>query len=130
MTSGSQIRAAPGWPDINVAAIMVALAVQGAVTVVRQSFYEVLFAVVTRPLKCCPAFARKHPPSTNNSALPISRKRSIAPRPSKRGRASDGACARIQYSRKARSATNLVVSAKSPVLSILLHLLLLVLERA
>jgi Co/Zn/Cd efflux system component len=42
MISGSQIRAAPGWPDIDiiVAAIMAALAVQGAVTVVRQSLSE------------------------------------------------------------------------------------------
>jgi hypothetical protein len=40
MISGSQIRTAPGWPNIIVAAIMAALAVQGAVAVVRQSLSE------------------------------------------------------------------------------------------
>ena len=73
MISGSQIRAAPGWPDINVAAIMVALAVQGAVTVVRQSFYEVLFAVVTRPLNVArPSPASTPPIYQEPKLLPIS----------------------------------------------------------
>jgi hypothetical protein len=40
MISGLQIRAAPGWLHIIVAAILAALAVQGAVTVVRQSLSE------------------------------------------------------------------------------------------
>jgi hypothetical protein len=47
MISGSQIRAAPGWPDIIVAAIMAALAVQGVVTVVRQSLSELRISRTT-----------------------------------------------------------------------------------
>jgi hypothetical protein len=47
MISCSQIRAAPGWPDIIAAVIMAALAAQSAVTIVRQSLSELRISQTT-----------------------------------------------------------------------------------